>query len=237
MKNSIESSGTDIITVSLRRETSRNQDYKEFSDYLISTKKNILPNTAGARSVDAAVNTALMARDIFSTNWIKLEITGHERTLQPDPIKTIKAAEILTEKGFTVFPYTTEDIVIAKELMSVGCKIIMPWASPIGSGGGISNPEGLLRLRDAIPEATMIVDAGIRSPSDANWVMENGFDAVLLNTAVSSAIDPVKMAKAFSLAVCSGKLAYEAGVMEKRLNAKASTPEIDTPFWHGENKW
>ena len=130
----------------------------------MSSGKKILPNTAGARSVEAAVNTALMAREIFSTNWIKLEVTGHERTLQPDPIKTIEAAEILVKEGFTVFPYVTEDIVIARNLMDVGCDIIMPWASPIGSGGGISNPEGLLRLRDALPEATLIVDAGIRTP-------------------------------------------------------------------------
>ena len=120
--------------------------------------------------------------------------------------------------------------------MDVGCDIIMPWASPIGSGGGISNPEGLLRLRDALPEATLIVDAGIRTPSDALWVMENGFDAVLLNTAVATAVDPATMAESFSLAVKSGVLARNSGLMEKRLHAKASTPEIDVPFWHGEKR-
>jgi thiazole synthase len=177
-----------------------------------------------------------MAREIFNTNWIKLEVIGDEYNLQPDPFELVKAAELLIKKGFEVFPYCTDDLVLCQRLLDNGCKILMPWAAPIGSGKGIINPYSLETLRQRLPDATLIVDAGIGKPSHAVQAMELGYDAVLLNTAVSLAKNPQQMAGAFRDAVRAGRSAYEAGMMLERNMAHSCTPIIDTPFWHHETE-
>jgi thiazole synthase len=174
---------------------------------------------------------AEMAREIFATNWIKLEVIGDDYNLQPDPVELIKAAKILNQRGFIVFPYCTDDLVICQRLRDCGCEILMPWAAPIGSGRGVLNPYALETLRSRLPDVTLIVDAGIGKPSQAAYVMEMGFDAVLLNSAVALAADPVKMAGAFHDAVKAGRSAFEAGMMPERNMAHPSTALLDTPFW------
>jgi len=175
-----------------------------------------------------------MAREIFQTHWIKLEVIGDDYNLQPDPFELVKAAETLVKKGFEVFPYCTDDLVLCQRLIDCGCRILMPWAAPIGSGKGLINPYALETLRMRLPEATLIVDAGISKPSHAVQAMELGFDAVLLNTAVSLAKHPVQMASAFRDAVIAGRTAFEAGMMFERNIAHPSTSLVDTPFWHQE---
>jgi thiazole synthase len=171
-----------------------------------------------------------MARDLFDTNWIKLEVIGDDLTLQPDPFGTVEAARILIKDGFEVFPYTTDDLVVAQCLADAGCRIIMPWGAPIGSGRGLANPEALRTLRERLPHHTLIVDAGLGRPSDAAQAMELGFDGVLLNTAVALARDPALMAEGFALAVDAGRKAFEAGIMRPRSKAEASTPVVGAPF-------
>ncbi|TDJ09536.1 MAG: thiazole synthase [Deltaproteobacteria bacterium] len=230
LKNSIAFSGSEIITVSLRRNSGG--EGNPFWEMLNALKVNVLPNTAGCHSVEEAVTTAQMAREIFKTNWLKLEVIGDDYTLRPDPVALVEAAEILCKDGFEVFPYMTEDLVLAEKLLEAGCNILMPWASPIGSGQGIANPFALKTLRDKFPEVPMVVDAGIGSPSHAAFAMELGFDGVLLNTAVATSIDPVKMARAFALSIEGGRQGYLSGLMEKRDFAIPSTPVVGTPFWH-----
>lgn len=232
LKNAFQESGAEIVTVSLRRETGGNG--RGFWDLLRPLNLTVLPNTAGCRSVQEAVTTAKMARELLGTNWIKLETVGDEYTLQPDPFALVEAARILIEEGFEVFPYMTEDLVVAEKLVSAGCRILMPWASPIGSGQGIINPLGLKILRSRFPQVNLIVDAGIGTPSHATQAMEMGFDGVLLNTAVSLSDDPVKMACAFASAVQAGRWGFEAGLMKPRNMAQPSTPIVGTPFWHEE---
>lgn len=222
LEKAITASNTEIITVSLRREGKKGGE--EFRNLLKQANKKVLPNTAGCYSVKEAVTTAHMAREVFGTNWIKLEVIGHADTLQPNPFSLVEAARILNQEGFEVFPYTTEDLVIAEKLVQVGCKVLMPWAAPIGSGQGIRNVEGLRAMRSYFSDIPLIVDAGIGAPSQAAKVMEMGFDAVLLNTAVSKAKDPIQMAQAFKLAIEAGHIAYKAGLMPKRDMAHASTP-------------
>lgn len=222
LARSIAASQTDIITVSLRREGQAGGD--AFRQLLAQANKKILPNTAGCYSVKEAVTTAHMAREVFNTPWIKLEVIGHPDTLQPDPFGLLEAARILCAEGFEVFPYTTEDLVLADKLLNVGCKVLMPWASPIGSGQGVRNIEGLRTMRASFKGVPLIVDAGIGAPSQATQVMEMGFDAVLLNTAVAKAKDPIQMASAFKHAVMAGHEAYQAGLIPKRDMAFASTP-------------
>jgi thiazole synthase len=173
-----------------------------------------------------------MAREIFQTNWIKLETIGNEYTLYPDVCILLEAAKILCEDGFEVFPYTTDDPVITEKLINIGCKIIMPLASPIGSGMGLINKYNLKNLINQFPETTFIIDAGIGAPSQAMEAMEMGFDAVLLNTAISQAVDPINMGYAFNMAINCGFLAKNSGLMEKRDFGVNSTPNIGTPFWH-----
>jgi thiazole synthase len=170
-----------------------------------------------------------MARELFETDFIKLEVIGDDTNLQPDPFALLNAAEELTKKGFK-FPYCTEDWVLCKRLLDVGCEVLMPWAAPIGSGQGPRNPSALRELRWRTPGIPLIIDAGIGRPSHACQVMEWGFDGVLLNTAVSRAIEPVRMASAFSNAVRSGRDAYLAGPMEVHEAAAPSTPEFGRPF-------
>lgn len=167
-----------------------------------------------------------MARELFETPWIKLEVIGHSDNLQPDPFELLEAARILCEEGFQVFPYTTEDLVLAERLVEVGCRVLMPWGAPIGSGLGLNNPYGLRSLRAYFPEIPLVVDAGLGLPSHAAEAMELGYDAILLNTAVAKAGDPVAMARAFALAAQAGRLAYEADPMEPRDMAAPSTPVI-----------
>lgn len=230
MEKSLLESSTEIVTVSLRRQSPENLGGEFFWTLIKNLNVTILPNTAGCFSVKEAVSTAHMAREFFQTNWIKLEVIGDEYTLQPNPFLLIDAAQKLLSDGFFVFPYMTEDLVVAKELVKVGCKVLMPWASPIGTGKGLTNISGLKLLRENFPDTTLIIDAGIGAPSHAAQALEIGMDAVLLNTAVACAHNPVQMAKAFSLAVEAGRSAYLAGLMPQSNFAVASSPKIGVPF-------
>ncbi len=233
LKNAIEKSKVEIITLSLRRQTSANaENAKNFFDMIAALNLSVLPNTANCRTVKEVVTTAHMARELFKTNWIKLETIGNEYTLQPDIFLLVECAKILHDDGFEIFPYTTEDLVVAEKLLNIGCKILMPWGSPIGSGMGLMNRYLLKQMRNQFPEAIMIIDAGIGRPSEAMEAMEMGFDGVLLNTAISQSSNPVDMAYSFSMAINCGRIAYDAGLMEKRDFAQNSTPNIGMPFWH-----
>ncbi|EKD70688.1 MAG: hypothetical protein ACD_46C00437G0007, partial [uncultured bacterium] len=231
MQTAITASQANVITIALKRQLTNINKPNKFWDSIKQLNCHLLPNTAGCKNAIDAVNTAEMAREIFSTNWVKLEVIGDDYTLQPDPFELVKAAEILNKNGFTVFPYCTEDLILCQRLRDCGCQILMPWAAPIGSGKGVLNPYALEILRARLSDVLIIIDAGIGKPSHATQVMEMGFDGVLLNTAVSNAIDPVKMAAAFRDAIIAGRNAYEAGIMPERNIAHASTSLIDTPFW------
>jgi len=232
MEEAIKVSKAQIVTVSLRRQSAGEGGGNPFWDIIKSLGIEVLPNTAGSHSAKEAITTAQMAREVFGTNWVKLEVIGDQYNLQPDPFETVKAAEVLIKEGFEVFPYTTDDLVVAKRLADVGCKIIMPWGSMIGSGKGLMNPDNLIAIRKQFPELQLVVDAGIGKPSHATQAMELGYDGVLLNSAIALAQDPVKMADAFRVAIEAGRLGYEAGVMKERAFASPSTPTIGTPFWH-----
>lgn len=223
LQAAFEASGASVATVSLRREAGAGQG---FWDIIRGLGVHVLPNTAGCHSAREAVTTARMAREMFETNWIKLEVIGHADTLQPDPFGLLDAAETLSAEGFEVFPYTTEDQVLAGRLLEAGCRVLMPWGAPIGSGLGLNNRYGLRMLRAAFPDVPMVIDAGLGRPSHAAEALEMGFDAVLLNTAVAQAGDPVAMARAFGLAVEAGRLARTADPMEPREMAQPSTPVI-----------
>jgi thiazole synthase len=177
-----------------------------------------------------------MSREVFETDWIKLEVIGDDYTLQPDTLALPAAAERLIRDGFKVLPYCTEDLVLCRRLLDVGCQALMPWAAPIGTGRGPTNPYGLRLLRERLPNVPLIVDAGLGVPSHATQVMEWGYDAVLLNTAVAQAGDPVAMAQAFAMATQAGRLARLSGPMPERDVAQASTPVVGLPFWHAEEK-
>jgi len=230
----IQTSGAQIITLSIQRQTAFNLGGEDFWRAIKKLNYCLLPNTAGCRNANMAIKTAQISRELFNTSWIKLEVIGDEYNLQADPIELIKAAKILVDQGFEVFPYCTDDLVICQKLVDVGCKILMPWAAPIGSGKGLLNPYALATLRNRLPDITLIVDAGIGKPSDAVQVMELGFDGVLLNTAVAFAQQPIAMAQAFRHAIIAGHEAYTAGVMPERNIAHPSTSLIDTPFWQQE---
>jgi thiazole synthase len=232
MADAIRSAGAEIVTVSLRRETAGGRIGNAFWELIQGLGVTVLPNTAGCRSVREAVTTAQRARELFGTSWIKLEVIGDDETLQPDPVGLVEAAAILTADGFQVFPYCTEDLTVAQRLRDAGCRVIMPWAAPIGSARGIVNRDALRLLRARLPDVTLVVDAGIGAPSHAAEAMELGYDAVLLNTALAKAGDPVTMARAFRLAVEAGHAACEAGLLEPRDFASPSTPVVGTPFWH-----
>ena len=232
MQRAIRASGAEIVTVSLRRETAGGRTGSAFWDLIRELGVAVLPNTAGCRSVREAVTTAEMARELFDTPWIKLEVIGDDETLQPDVVGLVEAARLLIKDGFEVFPYCTEDLTVALKLRDAGCRVIMPWAAPIGSARGLTNRDGLKLLRTRLPEITLVVDAGLGAPSHAAAALELGYDAVLLNTAIAKAADPVAMASAFKLAVEAGRTAYEAGLMGPRDFASPSTPIVGTPFWH-----
>lgn len=220
-------SGAGIATVSLRREASGGQDFWALIQGL---GVRLLPNTAGCHSVREAMTTAQMAREVFGTDWIKLEVIGNADTLQPDPFGLIEAAGLLVAEGFKVFPYMTEDLVLADRLLRAGCQVLMPWGAPIGTGLGLLNPYGLRSLRAHFPEVPMVIDAGLGLPSQAAAAMEMGFDAVLLNSAVAKAGDPAAMAEGFARALDAGRLGFEADPMQARDMAAPSTPVLGKAF-------
>jgi thiazole synthase len=230
LTNAIVASGCELVTLSLRRQQSAPDAAHIFWHKLQQANVELLPNTAGCESVDEAITLAQMSREIFQTNFIKLEVIGDNQSLQPDMAKTIIAAEKLLKEGFRVLPYCTDDLVCCQQLVDVGCQVLMPWASPIGTGRGIANPYALNTLRERLPNTTLIVDAGIGKPSHAAMAMEMGFDAVLLNTAIAKAIDPVLMASAFRQAVDAGYNAHQAVPMLALDVAVPSTPILGMPF-------
>ncbi|KIL52059.1 thiazole synthase [Jeotgalibacillus soli] len=222
-KQAVEQSATEILTFSVRRMNIFEKNQPNLLEELNTEKYSLLPNTAGAKTAEEAVQTARLARSSGLCDMIKVEIIGCQKTLLPDPVETLRASEMLLEEGFIVLPYTSDDVVLARRLEELGCHAIMPGASPIGSGQGIINPLNLQWIieQTSIP---VIVDAGIGSPSDAALAMELGADGVLLNTAVSGAKDPVKMAIAMKKAIEAGRLGYEAGRIPKKTYATPSSP-------------
>jgi len=203
LQDAIVASHSQIITVSVRRESSQDKSGQHFWSLLKETNTHILPNTAGCRSAKEAITTAQMARELFNTPWVKLEVIGNDDNLQPNVFELVEAAKELSLQGFNVFPYTTDDIIVAEQLLNAGCEVLMPWGSPIGSGRGLQNAHA----------------------------MQLGYDAVLLNTAVAKSGKPVEMAKAFAYAVQAGRIAYQSEPIEKRDMAAPSTPVVGTPFW------
>lgn len=239
LENAVSRAQPAMLTASLRRQNLSNAapaaepagTGNAFWDLLGRIGVPVLPNTAGCHSVQEVITTAQMAREVFQTPWIKLELIGDDYTLQPDTLNLVDAASRLIQDGFKVLPYCTEDLVLCQRLVDAGCEAIMPWAAPIGTGKGPLNPYAMRLLRERL-NVPMIVDAGLGLPSHACQVMEWGFDAVLLNTAVALAQDPVLMAGAFADAVRAGRSAFLAGAMAEQASAQASTPVLGTPFWH-----
>ena len=241
LREAIAASGARVLTVGLRRmlagEAAASEQPNAYLAALLPELRaqgiRLLPNTAGCRSAREAVALAQMARELFGTHWIKLEVTGDEHTLQPEPWETLEAAAELVREGFAVFPYCTDDLVGCRRLLDAGCELLMPWGAPIGSGQGLLNPWALRTLRERLPGVPLVVDAGIGAPSHAAQALELGFDAVLLNSAVAQARDPVAMARAFGDAVRAGRLAFQAGVMAPQDMAVASTPVSGRPLLIG----
>ncbi|MBA2126787.1 thiazole synthase [Hyphomicrobium methylovorum] len=231
LEDAVKASGASVVTVSLRREAAGGKIGERFLDLIRDLNVLVLPNTAGCRTAREAITTAQMARELFETDWVKLEVIGNDDTLQPDVFGLVEAATALTADGFKVFPYTTEDLSVAERLQRAGCEVIMPWAAPIGSGRGLANVSALRSLRAYFPDVKLIIDAGIGAPSHAAMAMELGYDAVLLNTAVAKAANPVAMADAFALSIKAGRLGFEAGLMPARDMAVPSTPVAGTPFF------
>lgn len=226
LEEAVGRSGAEIVTVSLRREAAGGKSGGIFFDMIRALGARVLPNTAGCHSVSEAVLTAKMARELLGTDWIKLEVIGHHDTLQPDVFALVEAAKVLCGEGFKVFPYTTDDLIVAERLLEAGCEVLMPWCAPIGSAMGPVNMMALKSMRAHFPDVPLIVDAGIGRPSHAAMVMEIGYDAVLLNTAVAGAGEPALMAEAFAQAIDAGRKAYLAQPLEPRDMAVPSTPVI-----------
>lgn len=226
LAEAVRASGAAAVTISLRREGASEDNGSRFWSLIRDLDVRVLPNTAGCHTVKEAVTTAKMAREVFGTNWIKLEVIGHHDTLQPDVFALVEAARILSEGGFAVFPYTTEDLVVGEKLLEAGCQVLMPWCAPIGSAKGPVNIDALRAYRAHFPDTPLVIDAGLGRPSHGAAVMELGFDGVLLNTAVAKAGDPVAMAKAFAQGVAAGRAAFRAGLIEPRDMAVPSTPVI-----------
>lgn len=238
LQQALQASGASVVTLGLRRMAAAggadgNAFLAELLPPLRARGVRLLPNTAGCRSAREAVALAHMARELLETHWIKLEVVGDEHTLQPDPWGTVEAAAELVKAGFAVFPYCTDDLVTCQRLLDAGCEVLMPWGAPIGSGQGLLNPWALRTLRARLPGVPLVVDAGIGAPSHAAQALELGFDAVLLNSAVAHAREPVAMARAFGDAVRAGRLAFEAGVMAPQDMAVASTPVSGRPMLIG----
>lgn len=233
LRQAIAASGAQVVTLGLRRQLGidgQAQSDNGFVQVVRDTGVRLLPNTAGCRSAREAVTLAMMSRELLGTHWIKLEVIGDEHTLQPDPFELVAAADELVRNGFEVFPYCTDDLVTCQRLLDAGCRILMPWGAPIGSGQGIINPWALRTLRARLPNVVLVVDAGLGAPSHAAQAMEMGYDAVLLNSAVAQAHDPVKMAAAFRDAIAAGRAGFEAGIITPQDMATASTPVTGRPF-------
>lgn len=232
MLEAIDKSEVDLLTVSLKRSAKNVNVKNQFWEELKNTGCKFLPNTAGCRNSQEAIEIAEISREIFATNFIKVEVIGDDYNLQPDSVELIDACEKLVKRGFNVLPYTIDDLVIAKKLIDVGCEVLMPWAAPIGSGKGLVNPYALKVLRERFDKIKLIVDAGIGVPSQACEIMQMGYDGVLLNSAVALAGNPASMANAFKLAIYAGREAFKAKRMIEREIAIPSTNLVDTPFWH-----
>lgn len=237
LQQAIQSAQSEVITVGLKRQLAegsgkpvQNAQGQGFFDIIKQSGARLLPNTAGCYTAAEAITLAQMAREVFDTNWIKLEVIGDSYTLQPDPVELVQAAGELVKLGFEVFPYCTDDLVTCHRLLDVGCRVLMPWGAPIGSGQGLVNTYALRTLRERITDVPLVIDAGIGSPKDAVQAMEMGFDAVLLNSAVSNAHDPALMAEAFRLAIESGHKAHRAGIIAKQDLAVPTTPVTGRPF-------
>ena len=219
----IEASGAEIVTVAVRR-VNLDRSKESLLDYIDPGKYFLLPNTAGCYTADEAVRAARLSREVGLSDWVKLEVIGDEQTLHPDVQATVEATRVLVKEGFTVLPYTSDDVVFAKRLMDVGASAVMPLGAPIGSGMGIQNQANIRILREIITGVPLIVDAGVGTASDAAIAMELGADAVLMNSGIANAQDPVLMAEAMKHAVIAGRDAYLAGRMAKKLYATASSP-------------
>lgn len=224
MVKALEASGTDMVTVAVRRVNLTDRANESLLDHIDTKKYHILPNTAGCYSAEEAVRTAMLAREVLDNNWIKLEVIGDERTLFPDNQGLLEATRELVKEGFVVLPYFNDDLIVARRLIDAGAAAVMPLAAPIGSGLGIQNLTNLRILREQIHEVPLIVDAGVGTASDAALAMELGVDGVLMNTGIAGASDPVAMAEAMNLAVRAGRLAFLAGRIPRKLYASASSP-------------
>ncbi|MBI4714855.1 MAG: thiazole synthase [Nitrospirae bacterium] len=222
-RKAIEASGAQVVTVAVRRVNITDRSKENLLDYLDPKKYIILPNTAGCYTAEDAIRTARLARAAGISDWVKLEVIGDEKTLFPDNEALLKASEVLVKEGFVVLPYTNDDPIMARKLQDLGCAAVMPLAAPIGSGLGIRNPYNLRIILETI-SVPIVVDAGVGTASDAALAMELGCGAVLMNTAIAGAKDPVKMARAMRPGVEAGRLAYEAGRIPKKLYATASSP-------------
>src|ERR1700724_3501963 len=226
LSEAIAASGSELVTVALRRVDAAARG--SLVDVLSDAGVELLPNTAGCHTARDAVLTARLAREAFATEWVKLEVIGDEDTLLPDAPELLRAAEELVDEGFVVLPYTSDDPVLARRLVDVGCAAVMPLGSPIGSGMGIRNPYNIALIREAV-DVPVVLDAGIGTASDAALAMELGCDAVMAASAIARAQDPVRMARAMRAAVQAGRLARTAGRIPRRLYATASTPEDGLP--------
>ena len=222
MQAAHKSSGAEMVTVAVNR-VPLDGKTESFLDFL-DKEMMILPNTAGCFDSEHAIRTARLAREALNTEWVKLEVIGDKTTLFPDNEQTLEAAKVLVKEGFIVLPYFTDDLIMAKKLLDAGCPAVMPLAAPIGSGLGVQNPANLRIMRERLPDAVIIVDAGVGTASDAAIAMELGADAILMNTAIAEAANSAQMAEAMKLAVQAGRLAYLSGRMPKRLYASASSP-------------
>ncbi len=224
MVAAFERSGAEMITVAVRRVNITDRTQPSLLDFIDLKKFALLPNTAGCYSADEAIRTAMLAREVGMSDWVKIEVIGDPKTLFPDNEATLEATKILVKEGFTVLPYFSDDLIMAKKLIDAGASAVMPLAAPIGSGLGIQNPNNLRIMREEITAVPIIVDAGVGTASDACFAMELGIDGLLMNTAIAEAKNPGDMAEAMNLAVKSGRLAYLSGRMPKRLYASASSP-------------
>ncbi len=224
MVKALEASGTEMITVAVRRVNLTDRAKESLLDHIDTKKYHILPNTAACYSADEAIRTAMLAREVLDNNWIKLEVIGDEKTLFPDNQGLLEATRELVKEGFVVLPYFNDDLIVARRLIDAGAAAVMPLAAPIGSGLGIQNFTNLRILREQVTEVPLIIDAGVGTASDAAIAMELGADGVLMNTGIAGAGDPIAMAEAMNLAVRAGRLAYKSGRIPRKLYASASSP-------------
>lgn len=222
-KAAIEASGAEMVTVAVRR-VNLNRSQESLLDFIDPSRYFLLPNTAGCYTAEEAIRAARLAREVGLSDWVKIEVIGDQATLYPDVQATVEATRVLVKEGFTVLPYTTDDIVFAKRLIDVGAAAVMPLGAPIGTGLGLANPYTLRMMRELVTEVPLVVDAGLGTASDAALAMEMGFDAVLLNTAMAGSKDPVLMSSAMRKGTEAGREAFLAGRMGKKLYATASSP-------------